>query len=259
MSDLNTYTDIHARHYDLVYADKPYEREARWVAGLLGAGVAPPPGTLLDLACGTGRHALELATLGWDVTGVDYSPELLERAADNAAARGLPATWVCQDMRELDVDGAPFDAVTCLFDSIGYPQDNEGIVRTLAGACRHLAPHGRFVVEFLHAAAMLRHATPTRVRRFATDDGGTLMRISESSVDAARGVLDVDYELLQLRADGSFARLRERQANRFFAVEEMRALLTLAGLEAERFLPAYEDAANIDDSTWHVVAIARPR
>ena len=253
---MNTYTDIHARYYDLIYADKPYAREATFVAALLD-GV--PGARLLDLACGTGRHALELAALGYEVTGVDYSSELLERAAEHAVERGTDVTLVEQDMRRLDLAGARFDAVTCLFDSIGYPQSNAGVLQALAGVRRHLAVGGRFVVEFLHAAAMLRYASPARVRRFPTEDGGTLVRIAESRIDVGRHVLEVEYELLHLEPDGAYRRLIERQANRFFAVEEMRALLAAAGLEAERFVPAYADRGEIDDRTWHVIAVARAR
>ena len=49
---------------------------------------------------------------------------------------GDPTCGFVQDMRSLDVPGPPFDAITCLFDSIGYPEDNDGIVATFAGAHR---------------------------------------------------------------------------------------------------------------------------
>src|SRR5215207_65025 len=165
----NTFQGLHARHYDLIYADKPYAEEARFVHDLLGGRA----GRLLDVACGSGRHAREFAALGWEVVGVDYSADLLA----HAAANGIEVHE--QDMRHLDVPGKPFDAVTCLFDSIGYPQDNDGVVAALHGMRRHLAPSGRAAVEFLHAPALLSGADPVRVRRFDLSDGGTVLRISE--------------------------------------------------------------------------------
>jgi SAM-dependent methyltransferase len=239
----NTFQGLHARHYDLIYAGKPYADEARFVHSLLGGG----PGRLLDVACGSGRHAREFAALGWEVTGVDYSQDLLELAQDLEVHH--------QDMRQLDVPGPPFNAVTCLFDSIGYPQDNDGVVATLAGMRRHLAPGGRVAVEFLHAPAMLAGADPVRVRRFELPDGGTLVRISETTLDAVASVMHVDYEVIELGAEGSYRRETERQSNRFFAVEEMRALMELAGLRVERFVPAYE-AGEIGAETFHVMALA---
>jgi SAM-dependent methyltransferase len=190
----NTFQGLHARHYDLIYAQKPYAEEARFVHKLLGGR----PGRLLDVACGSGRHAREFATLGWEVVGVDYSADLLELAQDLEVHR--------QDMRELEVPGAPFDAVTCLFDSIGYPQANDGIVAALTRMRRHLAPGGRVAVEFLHAPALLAAADPVRVRRFDLPDGGTLVRISETTLDEVGLVMHVDYDVLELRADGSYRR-----------------------------------------------------
>jgi SAM-dependent methyltransferase len=239
----NTFQGLHARHYDLIYAAKPYADEARFVHELLGGR----PGRLLDVACGSGRHARELAALGWEVTGVDYSADLLE----HAAAAGIHVQR--QDMRELDLPGREFDAVTCLFDSIGYPQDDDGIVAALAGMRRHLARGGRLAVEFLHAPALLGGADPVRVRRFELPDGGTLVRISETELTG--GVMHVSYELIELRPDGSYLHETERQSNRFFAVEEMRALMTRAGLGVERFVPAYSEG-EVTDDTFHVIALA---
>jgi SAM-dependent methyltransferase len=241
----NTFQGLHARHYDLIYADKPYADEARFVHELLGRR----PGRLLDVACGSGRHMREFAALGWDVTGVDYSPDLLEAARES----GLLVHE--QDMRALDVPDAPFDAVTCLFDSIGYPQDNDGVVAALEGMRRHVAPNSRVAVEFLHAPALLAHADPVRVRRWELPDGGELLRVSETDIDASTMTMRVSYDVVELRDDGSYARERERQSNRFFAVEEMRALMQLAGLRAERFVPAYEEG-KIGPNTFHVIAVA---
>ncbi len=134
-------------------------------------------------------------------------------------------------MRKLDLPGEPFDAITCLFDSIGYPQDDEGVVATLAGMRRHLAPGGRVAVEFLHAPALLANADPVRVRRFELPDGGTGADLRDGA--ARRAMMHVSYEVIELRPDGSYERETERQSNRFFAVEEMRALMEPAGLRAE--------------------------
>ncbi len=157
-------------------------------------------------------------------------------------------------MRELDVPGAPFDAVTCLFDSIGYPQDNDGIVAALAGMRAPRPPRGGRVPARAGAA----REPPTRCACAAGElpDGGELLRVSETTLDAAAMVMHVDYDVLELRADGSYRRETERQSNRFFAVEEMRALMQLAGLRAERFVPAYDDGG-IGPDTFHVIARSR--
>ena len=251
---INSFTGLHADYYDLVYADKPYAQEARWVADRLEAALGRRPGTLLELACGTGRHAAEFAGMGIQVTGVDINEELLEHAR-----RRVPGVeFVAQDMTRLDLGGARFDAVTCLFDSIGYPQRNELVIAALAGAARHLVEDGAFAFEFLHAPAMLTRAAPVRARRWETGDGGELLRVSETEINAATQLMEVTYALVELRADGTYMRWSERQSNRFFSVEEMRALADSAGLSLESAEAAYEDGGELDANSFHVMALARP-
>ena len=246
----NTYGGLHAAWYDLIYGEKPYAEEARFVDELLPGG-GGERGRLLDVACGTGRHAAEFARLGWSVTGVDYSPDLLEHARTRSAA----IEWHEQDMRELHVPGAPFDAVTCLFDSIGYPQSDEGVTAALRSIRAHLAEGGRAAIEFLHAPALTAGAAPLRVRRWSTPDGTELVRISETEL--AGNVMHVDYELIELRHDGGWSRGAERQSNRSFEVEEMERLLRAAELEPRAVVPAYADG-NVAADTFHVIAVAEP-
>jgi SAM-dependent methyltransferase len=258
---LSSFVGLHATHYDLVYADKPYAAEASFVAAELRRhGAQGPPAKLLDLACGTGRHALEFAALGYSVAGVDLNEELLVHARARAAEGGVEAAFLEQDLRELDVDGRPFDAITCLFDSIGYLQTNEAIVEALSRARNHLGESGLLAVEFLHAPAMLRHASPVRIGRWETPEGGRLVRISESRLDIPTGTLHVSYELFRLSGEGETCeRSQETQTNRFFSLEEMRALMASAGLEVKVFVNAYDREEPISDRTFHVLAVAGRR
>lgn len=251
---INTFTGLHAGYYDLIYADKPYAAEASFVLGEVERLLGGRPRTLLDLACGTGRHAAEFATAGIEVTGVDINAQLLE----NARERSPDIEFVQQDMTTLDLGDARFESITCLFDSIGYPQRNEPVIATLGAAGRHLTADGVLAVEFLHAPAMILHSAPLRVRRWETADGGELLRISETQLDLAAQVMHVDYELVELRPDGTFEHSRERQSNRFFSLPEMGALMAAGDLDLQAAVPAYRGTAEIGDDTFHVLALARP-
>ena len=243
----NTYQGLHARWYDLIYADKPYREEAAFVDRLLRED-GRVTGRLLEIACGTGRHAVEFARLGWAVTGVDYSPDLLL----HARARSADIDWLEQDMRKLDVPGRPFDAVTCLFDSIGYPQSDEGVIAALRGAHGHLASGGIFAAEFLHAPALTAGASPLRVKRWSVDDV-ELVRISETELEGS--VMHVSYELIELRGGDGWTRGSEVQSNRSFEVDEMEALIRAAGFAEPRFVAAYGDGL-VGEDTFHVMALA---
>jgi ubiquinone/menaquinone biosynthesis C-methylase UbiE len=251
--DLNTYTGLHAGHYDLIYENKPYRDEARLVISLARAeGIEGM--TLLDLACGTGRHAREFVDEGLDVTGVDYSPDLLV-----AARRNVPeARFIEADMRRFDLGIARFDVITCLFDAIGYLQTNEGVVEALKSARRHLKAQGVLVLEFLHAPAVLADAETARIRRWRLPAGGELLRISETDVDPTTDLMRVSYELIEFAVDGSVVeRTTETQTNRFFSIEMVRALMATAGFSTLRVEPALGSGPVIDRSSWHVLVVGR--
>lgn len=256
---VTSYAGRHAELYDLIYADKPYEAESRCVDGLIREFDDGKGGRrLLEMACGTGRHALQLEWLGHEVNASDYSASMVAVAQARGKAEGASARFEVRDMRTLGLTGAGFDSAVCLFDSIGYLQTNDGIRAALGEIHAALRPGGVFVFEFWHAPAMLRSYDPVRVRRIEVP-GRELVRISETSLDVARQLCTVAYEILELYPDGRYSRVREAQQNRYFFVPEMALFLESAGFAPLTFRAGYTDSEVIDESTWHVLAVARRR
>lgn len=102
---------------------------------------------VLDLACGSGRHSLELRRQGFEVVGADISPELLEIARRDAERDGLEVSFVEADLRELDFD-AEFDIVLSLNDgAIGYLETDEENLRSFAVISRALRPGGKHLMQ----------------------------------------------------------------------------------------------------------------
>jgi SAM-dependent methyltransferase len=102
---------------------------------------------VLDLACGTGRHSLELARRGFSVVGVDISPDLLAIAESDATAQSLDATFVEVDLRELDFHNA-FDLVLNLNDgAVGYFETEEENHRTFEVIAEALRPGGGHLMQ----------------------------------------------------------------------------------------------------------------
>jgi SAM-dependent methyltransferase len=120
----------------------------------------PKGGEILDIACGYGRHALELAQQGFRMTGLDLSLPLLIRAADDAQRRGLAVNFVHADMREMSFNGQ-FDAAYCVLSSFGY-FDEETNLRVATAICRALKPGGRFLLDILNRDYVVGDL-PTRV------------------------------------------------------------------------------------------------
>lgn len=111
---------------------------------------------VLDLACGSGRHALSFARRGYlDVTGIDLSPTLLAEAKHSAEFEGLPLKFLERDMR--DIPEERFDLALNLFTSFGYfesDEDNASVIRAVAD---HLSPAGYFVIDFFNSRWLRAH------------------------------------------------------------------------------------------------------
>jgi SAM-dependent methyltransferase len=102
---------------------------------------------VLDLACGSGRHSLELRRRGYEVVGADISGDLIEIARRAADEAGLEVDFVQADLRDLDFEGE-FDLVLNLNDgAIGYLESDEENRRTFEVISRALRPGGRNLVQ----------------------------------------------------------------------------------------------------------------
>lgn len=127
--------------YDLLYAQKDYASEARFLAGLARRIRGSAGGAWLDVACGTGRH-LEQLRRSYTVAGVDRSGDMLA-----IARRRLPGVRLTRgDMRTFRLPRR-FDVISCLFSAIGHLQSESDLLATFRNFERHLAPGGVALVE----------------------------------------------------------------------------------------------------------------
>ena len=136
---------------------KQTEREAAFVADSLAL---KPGSQILDVGCGYGRHAMELAGRGNQVTGIDLSLPLLIRAADAARRIGVAVNFVHGDMREMTFE-SEFDGAYSLFTSFGYFDDDTNR-KVAANLQRALRPGGRVLIELVNRDYITRDL-PTRV------------------------------------------------------------------------------------------------
>lgn len=149
---------------------------ARWELGaaevdaaLALLGVAPPA-SVLDLACGPGRHVVELARRGYEVTGVDVSAAFLDVARTACSEEGVSPELVREDMRAFRRPGA-FDAVLNMSTSFGYFDDPDDDAAVLRNAHASLRPGGALLMELVGKEVV---ALAHDGRRW-TEDGDALL------------------------------------------------------------------------------------
>jgi len=253
---MNSYGNCYAKLYDIFYKDKPYAEEAAFVHSCLQEFGKRPTRSVLELACGTGSHAIELEKFGYEIAATDCSDSMLAVARQKAEKLSSQVEFYNQDMRSLNLKKGPFDAAICLFDSIGHVVTNKALTQTLQGIHHHLHADGLFVFEFWNAGAMLCHYEPVRVRRWITEKSEVL-RISETRVDHSRQACEVSYSIFELNNDGTYSQLKETQVVRYFLVQEMAALLGSNGFIPLKWFAGFSASENIMGDTWHILSVAR--
>ena len=145
--------------YPFMFSDRKFESADDQVSDILDlAGLEK--GSVLDLACGPGRHAAALAKRGFRVTGVDLSPSLLRRARDRARAEGVDVEWVQADMRCF-VRPDSFDLAINIFTAFGYFDDRQDDLQVLRNIHQSLRKGGAFVIEVMGKECLARHFQST--------------------------------------------------------------------------------------------------
>jgi predicted TPR repeat methyltransferase len=199
--------------YDEIVVDPCHGRWAAFLDELWEGGVH----TVLDLCCGTGLLAAELAGLGYRVTGVDSSESMLELARRRV---GTDASLVRAALPSLPVDG-PFDAAVSTFDGFNYLTADE-LRQTVGAVAGRLRPGGWLVFD-LHTDAMMAFTIENSV--VAGESAGNSFLI-ESAVDAAARTCDTTIEVVPPREGEPFS---ERHRQYFHADSDVGAMLENAG------------------------------
>ena len=229
-----------AEFYDLIYSTfKDYAAEVEQITGLLRR-LNPQCQTVLDVACGTGEHARLLAAEGFSVDGVDLDPTFVHIAKQKHPAGQFSAA----DMSDFHLSRR-YDAVLCLFSSIGYLKTLDRVSRALACFREHLAPGGIIVIEPWRAPGTL---DPELVLRHAGEaDGVRVSRVSRTEVEGRLSRLLFDYEITDATGTRRASEIHELG---LFTTAEMMQTFQDAGLEVEH------DPKGLTDRGLYVARVA---
>ena len=244
---------VYADSYDALYQEKDYAAECDLLEAQFKEYSAQGVRTILDLGCGTGNHAVPLAHRGYQVTGVDRSPEMLSQARQKATSSGK-LTFQCADIRALNLDKT-FDAVLIMFAVLGYQLSNEDVVSTLSTARRHLAPGGLLIFDVWYGPAVLLNRPSQRVKVVDTNQG-RILRVSSGTLDTRRHLCHVNYLVWVLNDQRLVRTSEETHAMRYFFPLELELFLQSTGFASTRLgaFPGFEN--DPDDTTWNVMQVA---
>ena len=208
-----------ARFYDAIYSFKDYAAEAATIHAAIQSHV-PEARSVLDVACGTGLHMQHLAE-HYEIEGLDLDPGLLEIARER-----LPGIRLHEgDMVGFDL-GRTFDAVICLFSSIGYTQTIDAMRTAMQTMARHVTPGGILMVEGWLTPDQFETGHLGAV--FVDEADLKIARINTTERNGSLSMLRLHYLVGTPEGVESF---EERHELGLFTNEEYEDAMTAAGLD----------------------------
>lgn len=251
----DVFGDLYAEAYDRIYATKDYAAECDQVLRVAEQQLDSAPRRILDLGCGTGGHAIELARRGLTVTGVDLAPAMLRLAEEKAREAGVAPTFVEGDVRTVRLD-EQFDVSLMMFAILGYQPTNEDVIAALRTTAVHTRPGGLVLFDVWYGPAVLAVRPSERVKTIR-DEGRTIVRTASTDLDTSRHSALVRYRLWVMPDDSPAVESSEEHRMRFFFPLELELFLETAGLELIRIGDVDAFERDPDDETWNVLVAAR--
>ena len=240
-----------ANHYDDLMNVVPYDFWAEYVITLFEF-VSHTPQEVLDCACGTGNLSLELAKLGLNVTGVDLSGPMIEKAKEKSLNIHPPMQFLQGDLSNFNI-GQQFDSATCLYDSLNYILNNQSLKNAFMCIRNHLKPGGIFIFDFNSIWAFEANLFSQSSRKPSTP----LQYDWKSYFDEKTRICTVHMQFTRKNPDGSITNFTEIHRERAYSIPEIEGFLQQTNWRLRHTFDAYTlNRPHSRSERWFFVAEA---
>ncbi len=247
-----------ARFYDRLNAGLDYREWALFADRMIKEHSDIPCELILDAACGTGSMTLELARLGYDMTGVDLSPDMLSVARGRSAEAGFgeKILFLCQDLGELDLYGT-VDACVSTLDSVNHVTDPDALRSFFDRLHRcFLTPGGLLIFDI---------NTPYKFENiygnndFILEDEGMYCGW-QNAYDPEERMAYFYLSLFEEDGEGIYSRTDMEQCERCYTMDEMTGMLSECGFDVLGVYSDYEcTPCSEQDERWYFVCRSRAK
>ncbi len=221
---MNTGYEFFSQYYDSLTENVDYKKRAAYFDRLIKKHGESGGNVLLDLACGTGSMSEEMARLGYDVIGADYSCGMLSRAMEKKMESGLPVQYICQDMRELELYGT-VDAVICTLDSLNHLDSFEDVEKTFGAVYENLEEGGVFVFD-MNTPYKHREILGSRIYIYDTEK---VYCVWENSYEEENHTVNIRLDFFELTEEDTYIRSGEEITEHAYEPEQVEEALRRAG------------------------------
>jgi SAM-dependent methyltransferase len=209
---------------------------------------------ILDLACGFGRHSLELARRGYAVVGVDITPAYVQEAHRRASQERLAAEFVCADLREVSYHDE-FDVVLNLADgAIGYLENDQENLKVFDRLAAALRPGGKHLMGMCNASHARRHFP-----RRHWELGSRSLSLADFAWDNATSRMIYTAHSFRLGQVLNRPKAAPPAWIRLYTLQELREILSQRGLEVKQAFGGYDASVPASDDAFALVVHSEKR
>ncbi|MDP1678357.1 MAG: class I SAM-dependent methyltransferase [Bacteroidota bacterium] len=243
----------YAEFYNLLYREKNYIDEAEYITKIIKKLLAPKssPVTLLDLACGTGKHIFHLEKMGFLVEGSDISSNMITVARESAKSNGSKAAFYNYSFQDSHKIEKKYDVVISMFSAMDYLTSMDDFLRTLKNISNLLTEDGIFIFDYWNGNAVTRHYDPVKVIR-KSDSNGELLRISETNLDIVQQIATVKFSCMYFVDGKRIHDFTELHPMRYYFFQEMYNILNSNGFDVVYTSPFMKFDGPIDPYEWNI-------
>ena len=248
----------YAQYYDLLYRDKNYIQEAKFVKKLISK-YSKTASTILELGCGTGLHAIALAKLGYSIDGIDLSSKMLDIAENkiNAIPPKLKSkiSLTLSDIRDFN-SPKKYDTVISLFHVISYMSTNADLQSFFTTASKHLLPNGLLIFDCWYGPTVLTDRPTARVKNLE-DEKLKVVRQATPEMFPNLNIVKVNYDVLATsKTSAKTEKYHESHTMRYLFTPEIELFLKNNGFELLDSLE-WLTGKKPGFDTWGVCFVAR--
>lgn len=243
--------NVFARYYDDLTRNIDYKKRAEYFHEIIKKFKKTENNILLDLACGTGSISEEMARLGYDVIGVDYSQEMLGIALDKKFDSGLNIQYLCQDMRNIDMFGT-IDITICALDSINHLDNIEDVRKVFQKVSLFSEYNGLFIFD-INTIYKHRNILADNTFTYETDN---LYCIWENTLNKDTNEVKMNLEFFELEENGLYSRSSDGFSEKAYSEEVIDKMLTENNFD---ILAKYGDDTfgAPEETTQRIIYVAR--
>lgn len=251
---MKQFGSLYSQYYDLFYNDKDYKGEVDYVIKLIKEN-NPQTKSLLDLGCGTGKHAEMLCENNYIVHGIDLSEDMLKVAKSRINNKEDKLSFSHSKIQDLNLN-KKFDTVVSLFHVMSYQNNNKDLIKAFEVAKEHLKSGGIFIFDFWYGPAVLKDPPFTRIKRLLNEKI-KVTRIAEPMTNAEKNIVDVNYDIfIEEIVSKKIIEKKEIHKMRYFFDDELYMICEKIGFSIKQ---KYEWLSNNnpDQNSWNVVWVVK--